>query len=229
MDMYAQSRSQMLCQTTLTNSVVVYIADRQISVRMGQSFWSRGPSLSTRFTANDFPSLFLAAEAEHKYAHVLEASIELTQLLHNVHDILYASKQRRQLMVRQGDYNRYLDDFRCSLSSWEGRWDDLDASPKLDSTLHIFQQYVRLYANAFAFQSILSRVMQENCPSGEAVSGSLSRTPSLFPDGIMASAEGAYVLEAIDAARNILTITSKMHPEYHLRFMPFRFLVYAYI
>ncbi|KAL5364963.1 hypothetical protein BJX96DRAFT_181302 [Aspergillus floccosus] len=209
--------------------IFVYIADRQISVRMGQSFWSRGPSLSTRFTANDFPSLCLRADAEHKYAHVLQASIELTQLLHNVHDILYASKERRQQMVRRGDYNRYLDDFRCSLSGWKRRWDDLDASPKLSSTLRIFKEYVRLYANAFAFQSVLSRAVHENCLSGDALSGTAQekRTPSLFPEGIMSSAEGAYVLEAIDAARNILAITSETDPELHIRYMPFRFYVYT--
>ncbi|KAL4893147.1 hypothetical protein BDV59DRAFT_207944 [Aspergillus ambiguus] len=210
--------------------IFVYIADRQISVRMGQSFWSRGPSLSTRFTASDFPSLCLSADAEHKYAHVLQASIELTQLLHNVHDILYASKERGQQMVQRGDYNRYLDDFRCSLSAWHGRWDDLDASPKLNFTLRIFKEYVRLYANAFAFQSILSRAVHENCFSSEALSGTapeLKRTASLFPEGIMSSAEGVYVFEAIDAAQNILTITSQTNPELHIRYMPFRFYVYT--
>ncbi|KAL2814353.1 hypothetical protein BDW59DRAFT_154432 [Aspergillus cavernicola] len=210
--------------------IFVYIADRQISVRMGQSFWSRGPSLSTRFTVTDFPSLCLSADAEHRYAQVLQASIELTQLLHNVHDILYASKERRLQMVRRGDYNRYLDDFRCSLSAWQGRWDDLDASPKLSSTLRIVKEYVRLYVNGFAFHSILSRAVHENCLSGDAPSGTASamkRAPSLFPQGIISTGEGAYVLEAIDAARNILTIITRTNPELHIRYMPFRFYVYT--
>ena len=45
---------------------------------MGQSLWSRGPSLSTRFTADDFPSLQLSEDAQHNYASVLQATIELT-------------------------------------------------------------------------------------------------------------------------------------------------------
>jgi hypothetical protein len=79
----------------------------------------------------------------------------------------------------------------------------LDASPQLSSTLRIFKEFVRLYANAFAFQSVLSRAVHENCPSGVALSRTApeKRTPLLFPGGIMSSAEGAYVLEAINAAR----------------------------
>lgn len=214
---------------TLSSSVVVYIADRQISVRMGQSFWSRGPSLSTRFTANDFPSLRLSADAEHNYALVLQATIELTQLLHNVHDILYSSKERRMQMVCRGDYNRYLDDFRYSLSAWQDRWDDLKTSPKLNCTLRIVKEYVRLYACAFSFQSLLSRAVRDNRLGEMApITTSEPKRPlSLFPHGIMSTAEGAYVLEAVDAARKILAIAGQTSPEAHIRYMPFRFYVYV--
>ena len=221
-------KHRLISPETLTCLVVVYIADRQISVRMGQSFWSRGPSLSTRFTANDFPSLGLGADAEHGYALVLQASIELTQLLHNVHDILYSSKERRIQMVRRGDYSRYLDDFRCSLSAWQGCWDDLKTSPKLNCTLRIFKEYVRLYANAFSFQSLLSiaahdnRVLEERTPT---TSSEPDFSVSLFPQGIMSTAEGAYVLEAVTASRNILTIAGQTNAESHIRYMPFRFYV----
>ncbi|KAJ5520264.1 hypothetical protein N7463_000717 [Penicillium fimorum] len=204
--------------------IFVYISDRQISVRMGQSFWSRGPSLSTNFTANDFPTLRLRADAEHKYAHVLQATIELTQILHNVHDTLYASKERRAQMVRRGDYNRYLDDFRHSISAWEGAWGSLEASPKLDCTMHIFKEYVRLYASAFSFQSFLSKAVQgEPVPTAPGKNGAIS----LFPRGIMSTAEGSYILESIDAARKILTIAVQKSSEAQIRYMPFRFYVYT--
>ncbi|KAJ5610222.1 hypothetical protein N7510_006941 [Penicillium lagena] len=194
---------------------------------MGQSFWTRGPSLSTNFTANDFPSLQLRADAEHKYAHVLQATIELTQLLHNVHDTLYASKERRAQMVRRGDYNRYLDDFRHSISAWEGRWDSLEASPKLNCTMHIFKEYVRLYASAFSFQSLLSRAVQPSRGEpGPAASGRKGAI-SLFPRGIMSAAEGSYILESVDAARKILAIAVQTSSEAQIRYMPFRFYVYA--
>lgn len=192
---------------------------------MGQSFWSRGPSLSTNFTANDFPSLRLGADAEHKYSHVLQATIELTQLLHNVHDTLYASKERTTQMVRRGDYNRYLDDFRHSMSAWKDRWDGLETSPKLNCTLRIFKEYVRLYANSFSFQSLLSRAVPHNRPPGENRTTTLGTrgAPSLFPRGIMSTPEGAYVLEAVDAAREILTITVQTTSQAQIRYMPFRF------
>ncbi|OQD89983.1 hypothetical protein PENANT_c002G09137 [Penicillium antarcticum] len=189
--------------------IFVYIADRQISVRMGQSFWSRGPSLSTRFTAKDFPSLQLSVDSEHNYALVLQATIELTQLLHNAHDILYSSKERRLQMVRLGDYNRYLDDFRRSFSGWQSRWDGLEASPKLKCTLTIFKEAVH-----------------DNRVAGTSASWH-KRAPSLFPEGIMASPDGVYVFEAVRSARNILTIACGTDPVAHIRYMPFRFYVYA--
>ncbi|KAI3138431.1 transcriptional regulator family: Fungal Specific TF [Penicillium roqueforti] len=208
----ALGESQELENRNLLAWIFVYIADRQISVRMGQSFWSRGPSLSTNFTANDFPTLRLRADAEHKYAHVLQATIELTQLLHNVHDTLYASKERRTQMVRRGDYNRYLDDFRHSMSAWKDRWDGLETSPKLHCTMHIFKE-----------------AAHHSRPAGEnrATTSGPKRAPSLFPRGIMSTAEGAYVLEAVDAARAILTIVVQTISQAQIRYMPFRFYMYT--
>ena len=166
---------------------------------------------------------------------VLQATIELTQLLHNAHDILYSSKERTANMILRGDYNRYLDDFRTSLSAWKTRWSALKASPKLDCTLRIFMQYVCLYVNAFSFQAILSRATKEAQVTAAANSNISMRPPqqthgiarSLFPEGIMASPDGVYVLEAIDAARSIVSIANQMDPVEHMRFMPFRFYVYV--
>lgn len=91
------------------------MADRQISVRLGQSFWSRGPSLNSNFTAKDFPSLQPHPDGDSEdYASMLQASMELTQILHNAHAVLYSSKSRTMAMVLEGNYARYLDDFRTS-------------------------------------------------------------------------------------------------------------------
>lgn len=204
----------------------MYIADRQISVRMGQSFWSRGPSLSTRFTADDFPTLQLSDDAQHNYASVLQATIELTQILHNGHDILYSCKSRTWQMMLRGDYNRYLDDFRRALSTWQDSWGDLKASPRLHHTLRTFFEYVRLYVNAFSFQSVLSRSSADNQSKGirSSLSGS-NPVPSPFSRGIMASADGVYILQAVNAAKNILVIATEADPTTHIRYMPFRFYV----
>ncbi|KFX92295.1 hypothetical protein O988_07336 [Pseudogymnoascus sp. VKM F-3808] len=201
--------------------IFVYIADRQISVRMGQSFWSRGPSLSTKFTADDFPSLQLTEDSEHCYASVLQATIELTQLLHNVKDVLYSSKARTAQMMLVGDYNLYLDDFRRSLSIWQETWCSLNASPKLKSTLTIVYEYVRLYVNAFSFQSLITRACREDSTANT------DRSFNLFPRGIMGSTDGAYIFEATHAAKTIITIMTQTDPTVHVRYMPTRFYIYT--
>ncbi|KAK1487239.1 hypothetical protein CCUS01_03583 [Colletotrichum cuscutae] len=87
-----------------------YLSDRQISIRMGQAFWSRGPALSARFTAEDFPSLQPQYASGDDFASLLQAQVELTTLFGNAHDILFASKQRTAELMVRGDYTKYIDD-----------------------------------------------------------------------------------------------------------------------
>jgi hypothetical protein len=190
---------------------------------MGQSFWSRGPSLSVRFTAKDFPTLQSVEDSHHLYASVLDASLELTQILHNTHDLLYSNKPRMAEMMRRGDYNPYLDELRHALSLWRTTWGKLEPSPKLYSTLRIVSEYVCLYINAFSFQSMLSRFYMER--AGDLATGQAKPSSSLFPRGVLGSADGVYIFEAINAARNILFIAIETDPVAHIRYMPFRFYV----
>ncbi|KAK1242001.1 hypothetical protein MKX07_007824 [Trichoderma sp. CBMAI-0711] len=118
----------------------VYIADRQISVRLGQSFWSRGPSLSTRFTSKDFPSLQPCFhDTQDDYASVHQATMELIQLMHNVQGILYASPKRTLAIVHDGDYSRYLDDFQRAAMNWQAIWNGLAVSPRVKHTAYMPQ------------------------------------------------------------------------------------------
>lgn len=183
---------------------------------MGQSFWSRGPSLSTRFTADDFPSL--GQGDNNNYAFFLQATVELTQLLHNVHDILYSSKARMLQMMFSGDYNRYLDDFRHALSMWKDTWASLKLPHNIHISLHIFNEYVSLYVNAFSFQSVATRACVKNRPGSK-------KRPSLFRQGIMSSPDGAYVFEAVNAAKRIIIMVTTINSEVHMRYMPFRIYV----
>ncbi len=206
---------------TMGFNLVVYLADRQISVRMGQSFWSRGPSLSTKFTVDDFSSLQPRSEDDEDYASMLQSIIELTQLLHNVHDIMYSSSSRTLSMIRTGDYNRYLDDFQRGLLLWHTTWDDALGmmSPHLRSTLTLMSEYLSLYANAFSFQAVITR-------SAEATRNQPKKRPvrrNLFPGGVMASPDGRYILDAIRSAKLILRTFNSMDPETHLRHLPFRY------
>ncbi|KAM5362285.1 hypothetical protein ACJZ2D_012640 [Fusarium nematophilum] len=141
----------------------VYIADRQISVRLGQSFWSRGPSLSSTFTSKDFPSLEPIPGVEKvDYASVLQATLELTQILYNAHLILYSSTRKTLNMISEGDYARYLDDFVRAASAWHTVWNDIQVPHAIKSTLLlIYGVYAAVFLHkaqsAGAFQSSTQR------------------------------------------------------------------------
>lgn len=183
---------------------------------MGQSFWSRGPSLSTKFTAADFPTLQPKSSAEDDYASILQATIELTQLLHNVHDILYTSKSRTLEIMFMGDYSRYLDDFLKALAAWNLAWGPLDVSPKLKCTLRLMYEYLCLYVNAFSLQAVISR-------SSDSQRRDDIEAQSLFPGGVMASPDGRFIFEAIRSAKVILKLFPEMDAVTNFRYLPSRF------
>ncbi|PMD33557.1 hypothetical protein L207DRAFT_557613 [Hyaloscypha variabilis F] len=205
----------------------VYIADRQISVRMGQSFWSRGPSLSTKFTTSDFPTLQPSSDAEEDYASLLQATIDLTQLLHNAHGILYSSKARTMDMMRVGDYSRYLDDFAKALSAWYQVWDGLGVSPKLRYSLRLMSEYLCLYVNAFSFQSVIYRASTSSKILSPSTLSNRLQNSGLFSSGIMASPDGQFVFESIRSAKAILKEFIDMDATSTLRYMPSRFYLYG--
>ena len=84
------------------------MSDRQISVRVGKAFWSRGPSNMSPSDLNEcFESRDRSAEGKDEAA-VFQANYELTQLFSNAHDILYASRDHRDRLFSSGDYAKYL-------------------------------------------------------------------------------------------------------------------------
>ncbi|TDZ14656.1 hypothetical protein Cob_v012489 [Colletotrichum orbiculare MAFF 240422] len=106
-----------------------YLSDRQISISMGQAFWSRGPALSARFTADDFPSLQPQNSSGEDFASLLQAQVELTTLFGNAHDILFASKKRTAELMIRGDCTKYIDDASRAVVAWDFAWDQLTVSP----------------------------------------------------------------------------------------------------
>jgi hypothetical protein len=100
---------------------------------MGQSFWFRGPSLSSRLSADDFRTLQAnnSTVNDDDSASVLLATIELKQLLHNVHDILYSSTSHALGMILMGGYSRCVDDFLKTLLVWHGSWPRLAVRPRI--------------------------------------------------------------------------------------------------
>ena len=205
----------------------MYVADRQISVRLGQSFWSRGPSLSAHFTAKDFRSLQpVTGWNQDDYSSVMHATIELTHILHNAHAILYSSKDRTLSMVRNGDYARYIDDFRISASAWHSRWGDIPVSCKIKDSLFLLYEYLCLYVNIFSFQAVMTRTSSSyRTPDGEQI----AETPLVkpFARGIMSTPDGRYVLDAITAALNTLEILRRLDTRDELRYLPSRYYLLA--
>lgn len=198
--------------------------DRQISARIGQSFWSRGPSLSSQFTAADFPSLKqIPGIREEDYASVLQANIELTQILHNAHAILYSSTQKTVTMIYDGDYSRYLDDFLVAITSWHAKWIDVQASQKVKSTLLLTYEYICLYVNAFSFQAVLTRTAAPQRPMAIRQRNPKRDLTDLFSRGISSSPDGRYVFEAISAAKKLLTQMNGLDPQRIICHLPLRY------
>lgn len=81
-----------------------YMCDRQISVRIGKAFWSRGPGPMTALRAEDFPSLKPRPPFCDDFAAIFQANLELTQLFSNAHDVLYATKSRSNQLNFGGEY-----------------------------------------------------------------------------------------------------------------------------
>lgn len=202
----------------------VFLVDRQISARLGQSFWSRGPSLSSHFTAADFPSLKpVSGIQDEDYASVLQANIELTQILHNAHAILYSSTQKTLTMVYDGDYARYLDDFLGATTSWHATWSHVQSSQKIKSTLLMTYEYICLYVNAFSFQAVLTRAgAPQRCMEKRQWTRKRPLA-DLFSRGIMSSPDGRYVFEAIKAAKNLLGLMNGLNPKRVICHLPLRF------
>ncbi|KAK1508873.1 hypothetical protein CABS01_08103 [Colletotrichum abscissum] len=208
-----------------------YLADRQISVRLGQSFWSRGPALSSKFTAKDFPSLKpVAGCGTDDYASVLHAHLDLMQILHNAHSILYSANKRTQSMINEGDYPRYLDDLMEAATAWSTNWGGLQVSLKLKSTLRISHEYLCLYINAFSFHAVVTRESQHQGPRRDdrrQLRGNKRSGLDLFPNGLMASPDARYIASAITAARELLSLTTELDPRRVLCYLPSRYHLYG--
>ncbi|KAH8699003.1 hypothetical protein BGW36DRAFT_294388 [Talaromyces proteolyticus] len=203
-----------------------YISDRLISVRIGRAFWSRGPGPMTGFVSQDFPSLQPVHEGDEDYAKIIQATLDLTQLYGNVHEILYSGMRTSNQMMLMGDYIKYADDFRTAISRWNRTWGNLDCSPRIKVTLQMSYEYLRLYTNAFAFQAAISQAMVRKPKSGDQHS-QREHLRATFSN-VASMSDARFIYESLDAAKSYLDIlVSTLNPEQHLRFMPLRFYLYS--
>lgn len=84
------------------------MSDRQISIRLGKGFWSRGPGPAQLLRATDFPSLQTNRSGSDDLSQFFQAHLNLTQLFSNAHDILYSSSSHREHLYVGGEYVRYI-------------------------------------------------------------------------------------------------------------------------
>ncbi|GAB1212398.1 hypothetical protein ATERTT37_001536 [Aspergillus terreus] len=202
-----------------------YISDRLISVRIGRAFWSRGPGPMTGLVSQDFPSLQPVKEGDEDYAKIFQATLDLTQLYGNVHDVLYSGMRTSNQMMLMGDYVKYVDDFRLAILRWKSRWGSLPCSQPMQVTLQLSYEYLRLYINAFAFQaaisqSLVSRLKKDAHSQREHLRATFNNVASMQ--------DARFIYESVDAAKAYLTImVDGVHPEKHLHFMPLRFYLYG--
>ena len=94
-----------------------YISDRQVSIRIGRGFWSRGPGPMTTLRKEDFPSLQPRGIGAEDHASIFQATLELTMLFSNVHDVLYSNPAGFRSHL-SGGYIKYIDDFRSAIYGW---------------------------------------------------------------------------------------------------------------
>ncbi|KAF6826859.1 C6 transcription factor [Colletotrichum plurivorum] len=221
-----------------------YMSDREVSIRVGKGFWSRGPGPSTIPRSADFPSLRVQQAGPDNLGQLFQAQLELIQLFSNAHDILYSSAGHRAQLYLGGEYVRYIDDFFAVLRKWKLVWGSLSFTPLIKAGLNLSYEFLRLYINAFAFQATINRAItrarqqqqmqrqnQQQQPPHQkqqrnTTPSSITTTP-LFAD--LASAPDArFIYESMDAANSLLNIlNTSVDPATGLRYMPLKYYLYV--
>ncbi|KAM5344906.1 hypothetical protein ACJ41O_010768 [Fusarium nematophilum] len=195
-----------------------YMSDRQVSIRLGKGFWSRGPGPSVSLRATDFPCLQAQKLGSDNFALLFQAHLEITQLFSNAHDILYSSTSHREQLYVGGEYVRYIDDLSSVLRKWKLSWGGLSFIPHVKASLLLSYDFLRLYINAFAFQANLNRMVRRS-----------KRKPAepLFSE-LAGAPDARFIYESIDAANSLLcTLNGFIDPEEAFRYMPLKFYLYV--
>ncbi|TAQ84213.1 hypothetical protein B7494_g7469 [Chlorociboria aeruginascens] len=236
-----------------------YLFDRQISIRLGKAFWSRGglvfrsqPAANTSVNweaHNNFPTLAPnypyrnMQETPHAKSLIdqnskvsignestlVQAYLELTQILTNIHSTLYPSRDRTLALSHVGEYTRMLDEFTRTLTwfriTWieKHRWEKSPYGETISATFY----YAKLYAYSFAFQAHVQRATANSQMLSQDADTGKTLVKLIFPRGLAESPDVKYILEAIDSASALLKIcVEDLFPQGALGFLPSRFYGY---
>lgn len=231
-----------------------YIYDRQISIRLGKAFWSRGPGLcfeslpetGMEFSAEahmNFPPLASVPKSQalnsensltarlngRDHSLLVQAHVELTQILTNIHDSLYPSKDRTIILVRKGQYYRMLDEFTRTFSSFWLAWRNNFhwTSAQFKQTIWATFHYAKLYAYSFAFQAHIQRATSQNKQRLDNAGSRESLADLIFPRGLMGCPDSKFILESVDSASKLLKICLEdLSAAGALAYLPSRFYGY---
>lgn len=204
-----------------------YISDRQISIRLGRAFWSRGPGPLTTLRKDDFPMLAPSKPGDEDFASIFQATLELTLLFSNVHDVLYSNPGNSMRSHLSGGYIKYIDDFRSAIYGWKSVWGSLTCSPNLKATLLMSYDYLRLYTNAFAFHATVKRALPQIQSQGSRQSSNPT-SGRVFYNNVGAVGDARFIYEGLDAAKSLLSMFNTfVDPEKSLRYMPLKFYLYS--
>ncbi|KDN60519.1 putative fungal specific transcription factor domain-containing protein [Colletotrichum sublineola] len=220
-----------------------YMSDREVSIRVGKGFWSRGPGPSTIPRSADFSSLRSQEAGSDNLGQLFQAQLELIQLFSNAHDILYSSSSHRAQLYLGGEYVRYIDDSFAVLRKWKIVWGSLNFTPLIKAGLNLSYEFLRLYINAFAFQATINRAIakarqqqqqQQQYPNGNEAPGSQAQarqapaiSSPLFAD-LASTPDARFIYESMDAANSLLNIlNTSVDPATGLRYMPLKYYLYV--
>ncbi|POS85261.1 hypothetical protein EPUL_003434 [Erysiphe pulchra] len=204
-----------------------YICDRQVSIRVGRGFWTRGPDLLSELKPSKISTPCHNSTNCDDNALVFQANLEITQIFSSVHNILYSSKDHSWKEMLEGRYTEYLDDFRIRIDNWNDNWGSLNCSPRIKVSLLLSYHYLRLYVNAFAYQATISRVLALKKEKIHEENDSKGYPAPL----INATAPDArFIYEALDAAKSLISVFNDIVEPTLLRYMPstyYLFIVYS--
>ncbi|KAL5338520.1 hypothetical protein BJX70DRAFT_200548 [Aspergillus crustosus] len=198
-----------------------YLSNRQISVRLGRPFSCRGLEPSIIYGRYGFPAVYSNRAGHDSFACIFRARLELTQIYTNVHETLYCHLEKDAQRIVSGTYTALLDNFRGVIAAWHSVWGSLTCSPNVKILLQLSYEYLRLYTNAFAFQTFILRESSTRDLPSDAIG--IDRI-----GGTGALPEARFIFEAIDAAKSLLTtFNNYLLPKTTIMHFPVRFPLYC--
>ncbi|CCH42840.1 Transcriptional activator ARO80 [Wickerhamomyces ciferrii] len=210
-----------------------HLEERQTSIRFGKAFWTRGPTLcfpgimgqsylNNNYNDHDISTTLIpSVHTPDAYSSYIQAIIDSTNLMSNIHDLLYPSRDRTISLVNQGDYHKILDEFTMGFTTYKLTWNSKNWDIlSLNETVWVSFNYAKLYAYGFAFEAHMKRAT-ENSSNGT------KNVKKIFPKTMVASPDAKFIIEAKNAAVEILKSCSNNLRSYGaMAYLPARYYGY---